>query len=186
MALTTLALVKAYAGVPNTNDDLMLQAIVDAVDGDIKDYTGRALESATFTITLNGRETDKIEVPNTPITAVSAVSVSGVAYSAAADSQGTGWMFDDDFVYLVGVTRGFVRGNRNVIITYTGGYAVGTAQLKRLAQAAVEQCVYQYKRRNWVGEVSKNLGGGQTVTHEREKWLPSVKRVIDTFVRPTA
>ena len=181
MALTTTALVKAYAGITAATDDTIIAAIVSAVIGQFKTFTGRQLESAAFTETHNGRDTEKLAVKNPPISAVSAVSVSGKDYSAADDSQDTGWMYDDRFVYLVGVNRGFLRGARNVVLTYTGGFAVGSDEIKELNQLALEECIYRYRRRMTLGEGNKNLGQGQTLTLEKGSLLESTKVALAKY-----
>jgi hypothetical protein len=57
---------------------------------------------------------------NRPVTAVSSVTVDGVAIQASSPAPtGAGYLFDDSSVYLVG--QCFTKGVQNVVIQYSAG-----------------------------------------------------------------
>ena len=58
----------------------------------------------------------------------------------------------------------FTRRAQNVVVTYTAGYDTVPPDI---AQACIELVCQRYRERTRIGEVSKALGGGETVTSRR-------------------
>lgn len=186
MALTTTATVKTYAGISGSGSDAQIDAIVAAVDRAMKEYLGRQIESATVTAEIhdgNGQD-DFLLLLEWPVTAVSAVSISGTALTVADyEIDGAkGLLF-----YKPGGT-GFAawpEGRRNLSVTYTAGYASVPADL---ALAATKQAVYEVKLTNALGN---RLGDRSTITEDGGTaqyviagWYPGVAEVLDAYRSP--
>jgi hypothetical protein len=73
--------------------------------------------------------------------------------------------------------RGYVFSRRpqNVIVTYTAGYPTTPPDI---AQAAIELVCQRYRERSRIGEVSKALGGGETVTFSQKDMGEDVKTAL--------
>ncbi len=174
-ALTTTALVKSWLTISSSGDDTIIDEIIADVTRAFKNFTGRQLESAAFTETLNGKNVRQVPLKNTPITAVSAVTVDGTSILSTSVSTTYGFMFDDDYIYIVASRLpGFTRGLRNIVIAYTGGYTEAALpdDIKQLARV---QAAFQYKGRTRTGEITKTLPPNQSVTFETGRLLESVK-----------
>jgi hypothetical protein len=64
----------------------------------------------------------------------------------------------------------FTRRVQNVVITYSAGYA---ATPPDIAQACIELVALRYRERTRIGEVSKSVGAGETVTYaQKDMSLP--------------
>ena len=64
---------------------------------------------------------------------------------------------------------------QNVIVTYTAGYPTTPPDI---AQAATELVCRRYRERTRIGEVSKALGGGETVTFSQKDISEAVKTAL--------
>jgi len=158
-----------------TTDDDVLQSLITAVSDQAVRYMGRDIKEQSYTRRFDGKGTDRLVLPDGPVTAVASLTISGVTVPAAASSEGTGFLFDEDGLTLFGYR--FARGRLNVAVTYTGGYAT----VPEGVRAAVEQQVaFEYKSRNRIGQTSVSLGG-QTVSLSTDELLPTVKAKLDAF-----
>lgn len=120
--LVTLAQARAHAAATGASalPDSLLTELITRVSEQIQSYLSRNIVAQTYTATLNGAGSDRISLPNYPITAVSALSVDGVSKSQAPNATATGFVFSDTQVMLRGDR--FTRGVQNVSITYIAGY----------------------------------------------------------------
>lgn len=175
--LTTVAAAKAWLSVVNGGDDTLLQRLVTAVSAAIERRIGRNILTASYTETRNGTGKCILALPNTPVTAVASVAVDGVLIAPRSVPTSTGFSFDDAFVYLAGFT--FSRGQQNVVVAYTGGYATIPTDLEG---AVLEIVGYKYRERSRIGEGSKQLGAGETVAFLRDI-PPDTLRMIDAYKR---
>lgn len=186
MALTTTATVKTYAGISGSGADAQIDVIVSAVDRAIKAYLGRQIESAAVTAEIhdgNGLD-DFLILAEWPVTAVSAVSISGTALTAS-DYEIDG--SDGILFYKPGGT-GFAawpEGRRNISVTYTAGYA---SVPEDLALAAAKQAVYEVKLTSVLGS---RLGDRSTITEDGGTaqyviagWITGVADVLDAYRSP--
>ena len=75
MALTTLAQVKAFLGIPSTNisQDPWLDSLRSAAEEVIQSRCGRRFESQTYTDYLSGNNTRLLPLRQRPVTAVASV-----------------------------------------------------------------------------------------------------------------
>jgi hypothetical protein len=72
----------------------------------------------------------------------------------------------------------FTRRPQNVVITYTAGY---TTTPPDIAQACIELVARHYRERTRIGEVSKALGTGETVTFSQKDMSDSVKTLLSQY-----
>jgi hypothetical protein len=127
--LVTSAVALSWLGLPV--DDGTVAALVTAASTAVQNFIGYQLASATYTRTFNGANSDRILLPDRPVTAVTAVTIDTIAVPQAVLPT-PGFLWDSKFVYLAGYSdsyRGygyvsrFNRGIQNIVVTYTAGYA---------------------------------------------------------------
>ena len=65
-----------------------------------------------------------------------------------------------------------------MIVTYTAGYA---ATPPDIAQACIELVSQRYRERSRIGEVSRALGGGETVTYSQQDMSDDAKLLLSQY-----
>ena len=182
--LTTLAAVETYLGLPSGNsDEARLSALITACSTAFASYCGRQFASAAFTEMRNGGGGTSLWLRQSPIAAVASVVVDGQAIPAGGGwvngVRQPGFSFDDNAVYLFGYR--FCKGQQNVQIAYTAGYAAIPADL---AQACVEQVSFRYKEIKDLGKRSiTGPAQGQSTNFVIADFLPNTRRVLDFYRR---
>jgi hypothetical protein len=177
--LTTLGDVKAWLqNGPNPFpdiDDALLSRLVTAASRHIETWIGRRVALADWREIRDGTGGQRLAFANWPVTAVISLTIDGLAIPPApADgTPGAGYIFTATELALFGYY--FTRRSQNVAVTYTAGYAVPPPEL---AQACVELVCLKYRERGRIGEVSKALGGGETVSFTQKDLPDSVKTVL--------
>ncbi len=78
-----------------------------------------------------------------------------------------------------------LAGIQNVVITYTAGYPSTPPEI---AQACIELVALRYRERTRIGEVSKSLGGAETVTYSQKDLSDGIKTLLQQYrlVTPVA
>lgn len=176
--LTTIADVKAYLSPPltTTSDDTLLQSLVTAASQFIQSWLNRTIAEASYADTRNGTGGTQLFLRNRPVTAVSSLTIDGVAIAPSNPPPlGAGYLFDDGSIYLVG--RIFAKGAQNVRIAYTAGFA---ATPPELAQACIELVALRYKERDRIGQASKTLGG-EVVAFQQKDMPADVATLLDQY-----
>lgn len=131
--LTTLANAKAWLGINQTTDDAILVRLISAASRMVLGEIGRgSLLSRSQTEHYNGVGGSRLMLRRWPVTAVSSVTVDGVAIAAqTARPLGAGWALEPwdgtdpgrpQFIDLFGYR--FAAGRQNIDITYRAGYRV--------------------------------------------------------------
>src|SRR5579875_3868416 len=100
--LTTLANVKSYLSPPltTTADDALLSRLITAASQFIESWLNRTIASAAYTDTRNGTGGTRLFLRNRPVTAVSSLTIDGVAIAASDPPPlAAGYLFDHSSVY---------------------------------------------------------------------------------------
>jgi hypothetical protein len=166
--LTTLADVKAWLqtgqdSFPGT-DDVLLARLITAASQFIQIWLNRQIASADWRELRDGNGGQRLAFANFPVSAVLSLSIDGLAIPASPPDGGfgAGYVFSPTELALRGYV--FTRRAQNVAVTYTSGYPVTPPDI---AQAAIELVCQRYRERTRIGEVSRALGGGETVTYSQ-------------------
>lgn len=124
--LTTLTNALAWLGCQSDDAFGSIQRIITAVSTMIQGHLGRTVAQTAYTFTFDGRGRHRVMMPNWPIVSVQSLNiVLGAAgtMNVPARSQGVpGYTFSDKFIYMDPPYM-FERGQQNIQIAYTAGYA---------------------------------------------------------------
>ena len=185
--LTTLADVKAWlqtgANPFPATEDALLARLIAAASEFIQSWLGRPVASADWLEIRDGTGGQLLAFANIPVTAVLALSIDGIAIPPApppedmgATGFGAGYTFTPTELALRGYV--FTRRPQNTAVTYTAGY---TTTPPDIAQACIELVAQHYRERTRIGEVSKALGGGETVTFSQKDMSDPVKTLLSQY-----
>lgn len=173
--LTTLASVKAYAGIAATTDDALLGSLIAASSAWVRAYLGRDITTNSYDIRRSGRGTQAIQLPHYPISAVQLLEVDGAALPAQTSWGQPGYRFDEIQIALDGYS--FTSGISNIHIQFTAGYPSVPADL---GQAVNELVSLRYRMRDKLEWSSKGLAG-ETVSLVQRDMPASVATLLDNW-----
>jgi len=179
--LTTIAKVKANLSISDSSSDALLQELVTSLSGYIVNFLNREIKSASRSDKLDGLGRNRIRLRHYPITAISSVSIGGVAVQASADGLRNGYVFDDKYLYLLDGTNPsvFASGIKNVSVSYTAGYSDVPFDIDRIC---VEMVSKRYKDRQRIGLTSEGIQG-QSTGFSQYDMTRDTMRVLDNYRR---
>ena len=180
--LTTLDDVKAWLktgqGAFPASDDALLARLITAASRFIESWLGRRIALTDWQEVRDGTGGQRLALANVPVTEVLSLSLDGLAIPPA-DPDGSfsaGYVFTPTELALRGYV--FTRRPQNVVVTYTAGYA---ATPPDIAQACIELVCRRYKERARIGEVSRAIGGSETVTYARHDMSDDLRRLLSQY-----
>jgi hypothetical protein len=180
--LTTLGDVKAWlqtgqAAFPDT-DDVLLARLITAGSQFIQSWLRRQIASADWQEVRDGTGGQSLAFANFPVTAVLSLSIDGMEIPPGAAGGGfdAGYVFTPTELALRGYL--FTRRAQNVVFTYTAGYA---ATPPDVAQACIELVCQRYRERTRIGEVSRAVGGGETVSYSQLDMSADVRLLLSEY-----
>lgn len=176
--LTTLANVKDWLTITGSADDARITRVVTAASQFMQKWLSRTITPATsYSEKRNGNGKSQMMLRNYPIVSVASVAINGVSIPAAPSSTASGYLFDDDTIYLNGYDFG--KSPQGVAVSYTAGFAAVPPDLE---QACIELVSLRLKERTRVGEVSKNLGG-EVVAFSQKDISDDIRTILQQYKR---
>lgn len=157
-SFVTLNEVKLWLSIDsaNTNNDTLLTSLISSASSWVENWVNRTLSSATYSERYNGTGNYSMMVKNYPITAISSMTVNGVAVSAS-DGISVGYLFDNNTIIMIG--NKISKGIQNVTVSYTAGYTTIPQDIK---QVVIELVGYKFKEMTRIGLESKTISGEVT------------------------
>lgn len=211
--LTTVTLVKNWLsanGVAPTNtlDDDAIQACVTAFSATFLQRTSRGPQDGsfpaaspfvapvTYTEVYDGNGHDRLFVRNSPIQSVTSVIIGPYTIPHSTGWGVNGWEISGSKKYLfmrggasvasfpgLGGVGAFAKGTQNVQIMYSAGYSSTPIDIQK---AATKTSALEYKRKDWIGLVSKAMANGAgTVSYRDWEYDPDVENLIANYTRWT-
>lgn len=177
--LTTLPEAKAWLGITGSSSDSVLTRLVTAVSSAVQARIGYQVLSKAYTETRHGNGKRAMLLAAPRISAVSALSIDGIAVAARSSVTGSGYTFDEDFLFLVG--QDFPVGVLNVVVAYTAGFAATPTDLEQ-AVLEIIQLKSELKER---GGVSSKTLAGETISFFRDVSRETLS-TIDSYRRVLA
>jgi hypothetical protein len=185
--LTTLADVKAWlqtgqAAFP-ASDDALLTRLVTASSQYIQAWLNRRIASADYVETRDGNGGRRLQFACFPVTAVLSLTIDGQVVPATTPSSAAGYTFSPTQLSVCGYR--FNRRAQNVVVSYTAGYSTTPPEV---AQACIELVALRYRERTRIGEVSRSLGGAETVAYAQKDMSDAIKTLLQQYrlVAPVA
>ena len=178
--LTTLGDVKAWlqtgqAAFPAT-DDALLTRLVSAASQYIQTWLGRQIASASYLEIRDGTGGHRLQFACFPVTAVLSLTIDDQAIPAAASFNAAGYRFSSTQLSVRGYN--FNRGSQNVAFAYTAGYSTTPPEV---AQACIELISLRYRERSRIGEISRSLGGAETVAYSQKDMSDPIKTLLQQY-----
>lgn len=132
-ALTTLADVKAVAGITDTTQDTRLEYLINAVSAQIAGYCDRVFTRSTYTLeTHTGTNRQSLSLRQWPIVSVSSILEDGTTlpvteYELKAQDMERGIVYkangwNQNTTYATGLTSDTWATGRDYSATYVAGY----------------------------------------------------------------
>ena len=183
--LTTLADVKAWLQTGQsafpTTDDALLSRLITAVSEYIQIWLNRRIALTDYTEIRDGTGGQRLQFACFPVCTVLSLTIDGIAIPPASPPSPSsrltaGYLFSQTQLAVRGYY--FVRGIQNVIVSYTAGYSTTPPEI---AQACIELVALRYRERTRVGEVSKALGGGETVSYLQKDMSAAVLTLLQQY-----
>jgi Phage gp6-like head-tail connector protein len=178
--LTTLPDVKAWlqtgqSAFPPT-DDALLTRLITAASQYIQTWLNRQIASANYLEVRDGNGGDRLQFACFPVTAVLSLTIDGQAVPAAPSTTSAGYSFSSTQLSVRGYW--FNRSVQNVTIVYTSGYASTPPDV---SQACIELVSLRYRERTRVGEISRSLGGAETVAYAQKDMSDAIKTLLQQY-----
>jgi hypothetical protein len=180
--LTNLADVKAWLQTGQSpfpaTDDALLARLITAASRFIETYLDRQVALGDWREVRDGTGGQRLAFANFPVTEVLSLTIDGLRIPPAADDVGcgAGYVFTPTELALRGYV--FTRRPHNVVVTYTAGYA---ATPPDIAQACIELVCLRYRKRTRIGEVSRAVSGGDTVTYSQLDMSEDVRLLLAQY-----
>ena len=185
--LTTLADVKAWlqtgqAALPTT-DDALLARLVTAASQYIQTWINRQIASADYLEIRDGTGGRKLQFASFPVSTVLSLTIDDQVVPLAPFITAAGYRYSPTQLSIRGYR--FNRGAQNVVVAYTAGYS---ATPPEVAQACIELVSLRYRERTRIGEVSRSLGGAETVAYAQKDMSDATKTLLQQYrlVAPVA
>lgn len=178
--LTTLADVKAWlqtgqSALPVT-DDALLTRLVTAASQYVQSWLSRPIAPADYFEVRDGTGGETLQFACFPVAEVLSLSIDGQEIPRAVSSRAPGYAFSPTQLSVRGYR--FTRGVQNIAIGYTAGYSTIPPDI---AQACIELVALRYRERTRIGEVSKSLGGAETVAYSQKDLSDAIKTLLQQY-----
>jgi hypothetical protein len=191
--LTTLVDVKAWLQTGQsafpTTDDALLTRLVTAASQYIQTWLSRQIAPSDYLEVRDGTGGRRLQFGCFPVSAVQSLTIDDQVIPTAASSTTDGYSFSTTQLSLRGYR--FNRGLQNVVVVYTAGYSTTPSEI---AQARIELVALRYRERTRIGEISKSMGGAETVSYSQKDLSDAIKTLLQQYrlvapivgIRPTA
>jgi hypothetical protein len=190
--LTTLADVKAWLQTGQSAfppiDDALLTRLTTAASQYIQTWLNRRIAVADYLEVRDGNGGQSLQFACFPVCAILSLTIDGIAIPPApppSPSTGltTGYVFSPTQLSVRGYR--FTRRAQNVAFTYTAGYPTTPPEI---AQACIELVALRYRERTRIGEISKAVGGAETVSYSQKDMSAPILTLLQQYrvVAPVA
>jgi hypothetical protein len=161
-----------------TTDDALISRLITAASQFIQTWLQRQIAVSDWIEIRDGDGGQRLTFANFPVTQVWSLSIDGLSIPPAPTGGrfGAGYVFSPTELALRGYV--FTRRAQNVSVTYTVGYACVPPDI---AQACIELAALRYRERTRIGEASKALMSGETVTYAQKDMSDDIKTLLAQY-----
>ena len=163
-------------------DNALLTRLVTAASQFIQTWLQRQIAVTDWIEIRDGNGGQRLAFANFPVSQVWSLSIDGLTIPPApapggiTGGFGAGYVFSPTELALRGYV--FTRRAQNVSVTYTAGYASVPPDI---VQACIELVCQRYRERARIGEVSKALISGETVTYSQKDMGDDVMTLLSQY-----
>lgn len=186
--LCSLAALKAALGLTASEDyaDARYLTLVEMASSSIAGYCEREFRVLSYVEACDGDGSGLLRLANTPIVAVTALSIEGETIPPAEVKVSPEFIrMEGDLDYsarLRSSGRVFPEGIQNITVAYTAGYAAVPAEI---SHACILQVAYLVNTLNKQGLVSEgNTTAGVQTALAQGLLAPAVKSICNRYRRP--
>jgi len=123
MAIITKAEVKEFLGVTETDDDDLIDDLIDRMEAEEQNRIDRQLEADDYTDYYDGDNSDTLLVNNYPINSIASLfDDTDRAYGAGTQIDAADIIIYSEEGKVVLDGSHFAKGNQNIKITFNAGY----------------------------------------------------------------
>lgn len=173
--LTNISVVAPWLNVTSDAEKAILSQLITSYSTWIQSWLSRNIPEQDYQDTFDGTGSNRLFMPQWPITYVSSVAIDGVSIPQAESATASGFRFSDTAIVLNGYK--FSRGDANVQIDYTAGYDPIPADLSR---ACVDMVAIHYRAKDRIGVASKGLAG-ETIAYSLVDMPQQVKTILTQY-----
>jgi hypothetical protein len=175
--LTTVSDVKAKLRQTVATDDALLARMILAASARVRTYLGRDLDLQAYTQAIDGTGTDRVTLPQAPVTAVASVQTGLPGTARTLLIINTDYLFDA--TGLIRVVGAWIKGPQNVQVTWTAGYELTPWDIQ---DACAELVATTYKELDRLGYQSKSIGG-EVISFKLADFPAAVKATLNLYRR---
>lgn len=177
MSLVALSEVEAWLQLSSGNsDEALLTRLINAASAFVETWCSRTFTATAYVEPRNGNGQTRVTPNSGPLIAVSSVLIDGTSIPATSVGATTnGFFVVGKSIYLRGYA--FNRGEMNVVLSYTAGFATIPADVQ---QAVIELVAMRYRERDRIGMSSVNAGG-ETTSYVIKDMPPSVATLLTQY-----
>ena len=164
-------------------DNALLTRLITAASQFIQSWLQRQIAVSDWIEVRDGDGGQRLSFANFPVSAVLSLTIDGLTIPPApppgtigAGGFRSGYVFSPTELALRGYV--FSRRAQNVIVTYTAGYPSVPPDI---AQACIELVCQRYRERTRIGEVSKALVSGETVSFSQKDMSEDVMTLLSQY-----
>lgn len=184
VALVSLEDAKAIIGKTTDEDTAMIELIISGVSAAFNSLTGRNLKYQEYaTIYLDGNGSQKLSLPNYPVTSIGTVVEDDITLTEGDDYDYLLYTGNND-AYLQKVSGIWTTSLKGVkLTTFKAGFTDATMPAD-LKLACLKQVAWEWKKysgKRW-GESSHSFEGG-SISIETVNLLPDVKEILGLYRR---
>ncbi len=195
-ALTTLSDLKSYLNITGSENDGLLEALIERVSELFEEFTNRNIKARDYhfdpqegaydrkAAILDGNGLQVLQLSQYPVNSITTLMVNARTLPRAETYSASGWI-DDGTLEAAGLIRlrgyVFTRGAANVQLAYNAGF---DEVPKDLAQAAIEQVAFKFQEgfKGRLGLSQRSLSAG-SVRLDTGEFLPQVREVLERYRR---
>lgn len=195
-ALTTRARVKTFLGITSTDDDTLLDSLINVVTNFIENYCDRRFKLTTYTDEVyDGNGSQQMLLKQYPVVAFTQL---GERDSVDNQSSWTAIDSEDYFVNLVTGIIDYINGlfrrlPRHYRATYQAGYDVDVSDIAKTLEAAgagdlefacwslVSDMYDEYKGE---ADITSESLGDYSVSYAAVEENPVIKNILEKYKRP--
>jgi len=173
-ALTSLINVKAALHITTTDDDALLESLINRISAAVESYCKRKFKARDYTEKYDGDGTSILFLKQYPVNSVSSLKIG----ESVLDTSSYVIYSDEGKIRLKYSV--FSEGIQNVEITYNAGYQDGSDELEALEQIVINEIQAHYL----AGQTDIVAPEGEGEIPDKKTFLTSeARRFLEPFIR---